>query len=82
MNERKSVFCPDITDEDGMSLFGDISMLEASISEFKIVRCNDTKREAEGKSSCKSEEDIDDYVKDIQVETWTIQNSIDFSKYD
>jgi hypothetical protein len=56
-------------------------MLEAKIVEFRIVRCNDESRAAQGKSACKSKGEIDEYIRDIEIETWSIYQSIDFLEY-
>jgi hypothetical protein len=47
-------------------------MVKAKMVEFRVNRCKDEKRAAAGKTPCKSEQEIDDYTHDIQIETWTI----------
>lgn len=38
-------------------------------------------RRAQGKSPCKSESEINEYIRDIEVETWAIYNTVDFTIY-
>lgn len=66
------MLCPELESLDDMTLKGDISMLEAKIAEFRVNKCSNESRAAQGKTPCKSDEEIDDYVKDIEIETWTI----------
>lgn len=48
--------------------------------QFSIRRCN--RHERHGKRPCKPDHEIDEYIKDIQVDSWVIQQRIDFSMYD
>lgn len=38
-------------------------------------------RRLQGKSPCKSEFEINEYIRDIEVETWAIYNTVDFAIY-
>ena len=41
---------------------------------FNINRCT-------GKPNCKSKEEIDEWIKDIQIDSWVVQQSMDFEVY-
>ena len=46
---------------------------------FRINRCDDQKRI--GMSGCHSEEDIDEFIRDLHVTIYTIENQVDFNIY-
>ena len=79
--ESSSIICIDQTDNQELALYGDITMLQAKTVEFQINRCDDELRSAAGKGPCKNETEIDDYIRDIEVGTWAIYNSVDFTIY-
>lgn len=81
LQERKSVICSDLSEHPEISLAGDLTMLQAKAVEFQINRCDNDLREAKGKGPCKSETQIDEYIRDIEVETWAIHNTVDFTIY-
>ena len=45
--------------------------------EFKITRCDPAKR-----NDCKSDEEINEYIKDLQVEIWSTFLKFDTTIYD
>lgn len=49
--------------------------------QFSIRRCNQHERKP-GQRPCKQSHEIDEYIKDIQVDSWVIQQRIDFSLYE
>ena len=49
--------------------------------QFQINRCNDTLQKENGKLKCHKKEDIDAWIKDVNIEVWTKQEVIDFSAY-
>ena len=48
--------------------------------DFVIKKCDNSTRE--GKTPCKDEEHIDEYLQILEIEAWVIQEKIAFSKYD
>ena len=61
------IMCPDKVNSNGQSLKfnGAKGMMRTSSLTFRVERC--TKE-----SYCKSEEEINEYIEDINVETWVI----------
>lgn len=47
---------------------------------MQVRKCTNNTLQA-GEPACKSQEEIDDFVKDVSVKTWAVQSKIDFSKY-
>ena len=46
---------------------------------FEVTRCKPEDRI--GKSPCKKEHEINDFLKDFQVDIWTYNENIDFKIY-
>ena len=49
---------------------------------FKIDRCVNEKRRAKGLSDCYSEEEIDEYIRDLEINPWYVQENINYRKFD
>ena len=52
--------------------------------QFQIRKCNQDildKKYGKGKKKCEKDEVINEYIKDISVDAWNVQESIDFTKY-
>ena len=72
-----TMLCPTSTE---FELLGDTSsMLKKSIS-FEVNKCNISDRA--GKTPCQKDSDINDYIRDFQVDFWVQNEKIDFSTYD
>ena len=73
------MICPSV--EENIILKGTEQSMQASALMFQINRCvNDSLNSTfmEGKK-CKSPEEIDEFIKRVQVETWTNYYKIDFT---
>ena len=66
--------CPDIPKDDGLILQGYSSSWISKNFSFTIKKCLN-------KPYCKSEEVIDEWIKDAQIDSWVVQQSIDFELY-
>lgn len=49
--------------------------MESKSFTFTINRCDPKK------SICASKEEIDEYIKDIQVDSWSVKEVLDFNEY-
>jgi hypothetical protein len=49
--------------------------------EFTINRCNQTLQDIQKRPKCKSDEEINEWIKDVNVEIWGIEEKIDYSDY-
>jgi hypothetical protein len=49
--------------------------------EFSINRCNQTLQDKLNRPNCHSDTDISEWIKDVRVELWGAENSIDFTDY-
>ena len=69
--------CPDFSksEADTFELIGDISHMESKAFTFTIKRCNPKV------SECASKEEIDEYIKDIQVDSWALNEELDFNEF-
>ena len=61
------IMCPEMVNKDGkrIKFNGAKGMMKTSSLTFRVERCSKS-------SKCKSEEEINDYISDISVETWII----------
>lgn len=61
------ILCPEQTNIDGkeMKLHGVKGMMNTSSITFRVEKCTED-------SNCKSDEEITDYIKDINFQTWII----------
>jgi hypothetical protein len=66
--------CPDIPPGEGFVLQGSPMNMLWKNFQFNIKKCS-------GKPNCKSEEEIDFWLRDIQVDNWVVQQSMDFNVY-
>ena len=63
-----------------MQLQGSIFSQERAYYQFAVQKCVNGTTAIE--KTCASQQDIDDYVSDIQVEHWVQEAHVDFSVYD
>ena len=61
-----------------VELKGDASSMYSSNLRFVVERCNKEKMGSE----CKTNEEIDDFIRDIQIDQWALQMHMDFHMYD
>jgi predicted AlkP superfamily phosphohydrolase/phosphomutase len=75
--EWYSVLCPDFTKNAAGTflLRGDISHMVSKSFTFTVNRCDPKK------TVCASKEDIDDFIKDIQVDSWSKNEELDFNEF-
>ena len=74
-----SAVCPDIPRDETVLLEGDLGSMISQNLHFRITRCNS--RDHPG-VQCKSKEEIDDFIRDITVDTWALFEKMDFNAYD
>ena len=48
---------------------------------FEVNRCNNDERKKHGLSECYDDEKINDFLKNMVIDTWAIYDEIDFDKY-
>ena len=72
--------CPDYSGNTLFNLTGDKLSIKSTKIEFRIERCNKTKRAEEGLSPCKTEEEMKKFSEDLEVETWVADHKMDFNK--
>ena len=72
------ILCPEKTNSDGknLTLNGAWGMNQTKSLEFRVERCSDEQ------GSCESDENIDSFLRDLRIQTWIIQEHIDFRKID
>lgn len=69
------ILCP-ITKgkKDKLKLWGHRGMMETSTFDLRLGRCVN-------KASCKNETEIDYFLRDLEVDTWSFQEIMDFNRY-
>ena len=72
-----TIICPD--KEEFIELRGDSSSMYLSAMTFKISKCLPEDRE--GKTPCKTDPEINEFLKDMQVDMWSLNENIDWSMY-
>lgn len=67
------IMCPELVNEDGKELTfsGAKGMMRTSSVTFRVEKCRQGSR-------CRSEQEINEYIQDISVQTWIIQEQINF----
>ena len=72
------ILCPEKTNSDGknLTLNGAWGMNQTKSLEFRVERCSDEQ------GSYESDENIDSFLRDLRIQTWIIQEHIDFRKID
>ena len=64
--------CPDLSKhKEKMYLQGDEASMVSQSMNFKVDRCTQS-RKKDGEKPCASEEEIDEYLYDLQVDTWIL----------
>jgi hypothetical protein len=58
-------------DIDGGGLQGDPGTMVIKVLEFKIDRCDNNRRKP-GSQSCKNGNEIDDFISDMQIDSWAV----------
>lgn len=66
------LICPETFD---LTLLGNTASIKVKHVSFEIDRCDSSKR------TCASDSDITDYLEDLNVEAWALQEKMDFSLY-
>ena len=59
-------------------LKGEPANMEYKNIEFRVDRCNNENRKA-GEPACASEQEIDDFIYDLEIDTWMIYEMADYS---
>lgn len=72
-----SLICPQSVD---FKIKGDPSSMISNKMVIQIKKCNNETLE-EGEERCAPIEVIDEYVRDINVDTWVLHENVDFSIY-
>ena len=50
------------------------------VPQMTVRRCDNSKLEP-GDLPCRSESEIDEYIKDMQIDLWVYQKEVDFKEY-
>ena len=56
-------------------------MMVSQNFQLEISYCNSTERKEKNLTDCFEKTVIDKYVKDIQIDLWTVQHNIDYDRY-
>ena len=72
-----NLICPDMPDGESLQLRGDASSMVNKNIAFRVDRCGTTIKT----QNCASSREIDDYIYDFQVDSWSVFEKIDFTKY-
>jgi hypothetical protein len=78
-----SLLCPDIPDGAGFEVYCDTGCTEISSFVLSARKCNNNTLRLYApywEPVCAPMEEIDQYVRNVSVETWLIGSKIDFSK--
>lgn len=68
----ESVICPDIAEGESLQLKGDPSNEKQTYIQFLIRKCDPFERLKNNKSPCMKEAIIDEWIRDVEVTSWTI----------
>ena len=75
--EGYSLICPDY---DEFELLGNTASMIQSYFTFEIKKCDPAKQALKG-LDCATDTEIDDFYYDIQVDTWALQEKMNFLEY-
>ena len=76
-----ALICPDLKDGQDLKIKGSRGTMKASIAMMEVRRCNES-RNVPGDPSCYDETAIDDFIEDLQIDTWIAYNIVDFSEHE
>ena len=77
--------CPDWDDigSNGFALKGTRSSLMQKRIEFQVLRCSmSSELRNNDDPECEEPDTIDEYISDLEVETWVLNRQIDFTIYE
>ena len=69
------MLCPDIPKGDGLMLQGTPASMITKNFSFSVKKCKNRK-------TCKPEHEINKWIEDVQVDSWVVQQNMDFEEYD
>ena len=72
-----TILCPHAEDLGNFYLHGDLASMIVDHIQFNIKKCVQSERNEE-QLPCKSDEEIREFIKDIQVDAWIMQKSVNF----
>ena len=75
------IMCPEAVDDTNLHLQGIISGMKSSHISFQVRRCDPKKRKP-GELPCRTNDEIDEYIRDLQIDTEILNQKIDFNVYD
>ena len=75
------MICPDLKPGEGLVLEGEPASMIQKNFQFSIKKCNPKLRK-QGDLPCKSDAEIEEWIKDFQVDSWSVEQSINFEIYD
>ena len=70
-----------MADGETFKIRGDLGSMLSKKMRFEINRCDNETRRANGLSDCATSEEIDEYVKDVQIDTWNMFEKINYGDY-
>ena len=80
-----SMICPDFENSDledkTWKLKGSVSSFVIKRGEFVVERCQNITEGPDKHSYCESNENINKFISDLQVDAWVFQEKIDYVKY-
>lgn len=72
--------CPDIPEGEELIFKGGLGNMVTKNLRLTVQKCSNSTR-LPGEERCHSVEAIDEYISDVQVDAWVIQEMVDFKKY-
>ena len=75
-----SLICPDLNEGQDLMIKGSKASMKASVAMMEIRKC-DKSRSSPGDPTCHIETDINDYIEDMQIDTWIAYNKINFQEH-
>ena len=75
------MICPDLQEGEGFFIKGDSDSIETHSYQFQIDKCNQDLQTKMGRPKCHSDYKINTWIKDVNVQSWSLNKVIDFDYY-
>ena len=72
------LLCPDEKEDEPLVLKGEPANMRYKNIEFRVDRCDDSKR-TKDQQACASEQEINDFIYDLEIDSWIIYEMVDYS---
>ena len=75
-----SLVCPDLKNGQDLMIKGSKASMKASIAMMEVRKCDES-RNKPGEPSCYSKAAIEDYIEDLQIDTWIAYKKTNFYEH-